>query len=68
MKIGATDLADASWTSTDVGTIISEGLSLEIWTVLNDPAVDTPTTTGGLGGHKLGSHQALFVRYGNREV
>lgn len=40
MKIGEIDLADASRTAIDAGTIICENISHEIRTVLNDAAVD----------------------------
>ena len=40
VKIGKIDLANASWMSIDVGMIICEDLSHEIWTILNDTAVD----------------------------
>ena len=49
MKIGEIDLADASRTSIDVGTIICEDLSHEIWTIPNDAAVDIPATTESVG-------------------
>jgi len=49
MKIGEIDLADASRTSIDVGTIICEDLSHDIWTIPNDAAVDIPATTEWIG-------------------
>jgi len=44
VKIGEIDLADASRTSIDVGTIICEDISHDIWTIPNDAAVDIPAT------------------------
>ena len=49
MKIGEIDLTDASWTSIDVGMIICEDLSHDIWTIPNDTTVDIPATTEWIG-------------------
>jgi hypothetical protein len=45
VKIGKIDLADASRTSSDVGTIICEDLSHKVWIIPNDAALDIPAMT-----------------------